>query len=171
MADQERPSKIQDRLSISLPVHDPAQELLINLGHVYTRVTRLMSSPDLLGATLKRNGLTVALFNTMAFIKYSREAGELSQRDLGRKLVVSGANVTGLVDKLEKKRLVTRERHKTDRRKWNVSLTTRGENLLKEILPVYAESLKKLTEGLGETKMKQLDQLLSDWADLLGGRE
>jgi MarR family 2-MHQ and catechol resistance regulon transcriptional repressor len=171
MAEQEHPSKIQDRLSISLPVHDPAQELLINLGHVYTRVTRLMSSPRLLGATLKKHGLTVALFNTMAFIKYSREAGDLSQRDLGRKLVVSGANVTGLVDKLEKKRLVVRARHKTDRRKWNISLTKKGDDLLKEILPVYAESLKTLTEGFGEAQMKQLDRLLSAWADLLGERE
>jgi len=168
MAEQTRASKIQDRLAISLPVHDPAQELLINLGHVYTRVTRLMGSPELLGDTLKSHGLTVALFNVMAFIKYSRDASELSQRDLGRKLVVSGANVTGLVDKLEQKKLVSRTRHKADRRKWIVRLTARGEDLLAMILPVYAESLARLTEGLGETKMKQLDRLLSAWADLLG---
>ena len=162
-------SKIQDRLAISLPVHEPAQELLLNLGYVYTRVTRLMSGSPLLGETLKANGLTVALFNVMAFVKYSRNAGELSQRDLGRKLVVSGANVTGLVDKLEKKKLVVRTKHASDRRKWIIRLTPRGDELLAQVLPAYAETLKAITEGLSETKMEKLDSMLSDWADHLDG--
>jgi len=158
-------SKIQDRLAISLPVHEPAQELLLNLGYVYTRVNRLMSGSPLLGETLKEHGLTVALFNVMAFVKYSRNAGELSQRDLGRKLVVSGANVTGLVDKLEKKKLVVRTKHASDRRKWIIRLTPRGDDLLARVLPAYAETLQRLTAGLSATRIGQLDTMLSAWAD------
>jgi len=168
MAHRKAASKIQDRLDIVLPVHDPAQELLLNLGYVYTRVNRLMSSPPLLGDTLRANGLTVALFNVMAFVKYSRDAGELSQKDLGQKLVVSGANVTGMVDKLEKKKLVVRTKHATDRRKWIIRLTARGEDLLTRILPSYAESVKKLTDGLGPARIKRLDAMLSAWGDILG---
>jgi DNA-binding MarR family transcriptional regulator len=168
MAEKEKAaSKIQDRLAISLPVHDPAQEVLLNLGYVYTRVNRLMGSSQLLGETLRSNGLTVALFNVMAFVKYSRESGELSQRDLGRKLVVSGANVTGLVDKLEKKKLVVRTKHPTDRRKWIIKLTRKGDDLLATVLPSYAESVKKLTTGLSPAQIQRLDGMLSDWADNL----
>jgi len=161
-------SKIQDRLAISLPVNEPAQELLLNLGYVYTRVNRLMGSPQLLGETLRENELTVALFNVMAFVKYSRDSGELSQKDLGRKLVVSGANVTGLVDKLEKKKLVVRTKHATDRRKWIIRLTGKGDDLLARILPSYTSSFKKLTDGLGPERIKRLDSMLSAWGDLLG---
>jgi DNA-binding MarR family transcriptional regulator len=160
-------SKIQDRLAISLPVRDPAQEMLLNLAYVYTLVNRLMGSSQLLGDTLRDNGLTVALFNVMAFVKYSREAGELSQKDLGRKLVVSGANVTGLVDKLEKKKLVVRTKHRADRRKWIIKLTRRGDDLLAAILPSYSASVKKLTAGLSPAKIEQLDGMLSTWADNL----
>lgn len=164
-------SRIQDRLAISLPVHDPAQELLLNLGYVYTRVSRLMGSSPLLGEALRNNGLTVALFNAMAFVKYSRDGGELSQRDLGRKLVVSGANVTGLVDKLEKKKLVVRTKHATDRRKWIIRLTRRGDDLLTRILPSYTVSMKKLTDGLGPATIRRLDSMLSAWGDLLGDED
>jgi DNA-binding MarR family transcriptional regulator len=168
MAQRNVTSKIQDRLAISLPVHDPAQELLLNLGFIYTRASRLMGSAPLLGDTLRAHGLTVALFNVMAFVKYSRDAGELSQTDLGRKLVVSGANVTGMVDKLEKKKLVLRTKHATDRRKWIIRLTARGEQVLAAILPGYAESVKKLTDGLGPARIKRLDGMLSAWGDILG---
>ncbi len=167
MAERKVASKIQDRLAISLPVHDPAQELLLNLGYVYTRVSRLMGSSPLLGQTLRANGLTVALFNVMAFVKYSRDAGELSQKDLGRKLLVSGANVTGMVDKLEKKKLVVRTKHADDRRKWIIRLTPKGDDLLTRILPSYAESVKKLTYGLGAERIKRLDGMLSTWGDML----
>lgn len=160
-------SKIQDRLAISLPVNEPAQELLLNLGYVYTRVNRLMGSPQLLGETLRENGLTVALFNVMAFVKYSRDSGELSQKDLGRKLVVSGANVTGLVDKLERKKLVVRTKYATDRRKWIIRLTRKGDDLLARILPSYSSSVKRLTDGLGSERIKRLDTMLSAWGDLL----
>lgn len=160
-------SRIQDRLAISLPVHDPAQEMLLNLGYVYTRVNRLMGSSALLGETLRDNGLTVALFNVMAFVKYSRDSEELSQKDLGRKLVVSGANVTGMVDKLEKKKLVVRTKHATDRRKWIIRLTKKGDEVLARVLPSYAESLERLTEGLNQATIRDLDSMLSTWADLL----
>ncbi len=160
-------SRIQDRLAISLPVHDPAQEMLLNLGYVYTRVNRLMGSSALLGETLRDNGLTVALFNVMAFVKYSLNSEELSQKDLGRKLVVSGANVTGMVDKLEKKKLVVRTKHATDRRKWIIRLTKKGDEVLARVLPSYAESLKRLTGGLSQATIRELDSMLSTWADLL----
>lgn len=164
-------SKIQERLAISLPVDDPGQELLINLGHVYTRVNRMMGSSPLLGQVLRENGMTVALFNAMAFVKYSLDSGELSQRDLGRKLVVSGANVTGLVDKLEKKKLVVRTKHATDRRKWIIKLTARGDDMLSRILPAYSESVRKLTDNLGPARIKRLDEMLSIWGDILGDEE
>src|SRR6185295_7116558 len=49
--------------------------------------------------------------------------GPLYQRELGRKLLRSAANVTALLDSLESRGLVRRERGKDDRRLFTVHLT------------------------------------------------
>jgi DNA-binding MarR family transcriptional regulator len=61
----------------------------------------------------------------------------LSQTELSRELITHRSNVTGLVDRLEKRELVTRRESATDRRAWRVTLTARGKALLQEILPQY----------------------------------
>ena len=55
-----------------------------------------------------------------------RHADGLKMRDLSRYLMVTGGNVTGLTDELERDGLVVRESSPTDRRAWIVRLTPKG---------------------------------------------
>ncbi len=83
-------------------------------------------------ASLAKKGLTESQFSIIESLYH---LGPLSQKELGNKLFKSGGNITLVVDNLEKLELVKRERGKPDRRYFQIHLTEKGTNLVKEILP------------------------------------
>src|SRR5579872_514812 len=74
-----------------------------------------------LDGKIEMGGLTHGQF---AVLEALFHLGPLNQCDLARKLLRSGGNVTVVVDNLEKRGLVRRERQKDDRRMVVVSLTS-----------------------------------------------
>ena len=77
---------------------------------ITARVHKHLSSA---GLTVSQFGVLEAMFNL----------GPLSQRDLGRKILRSSGNITMVIDNLEKRHLVRRERSTSDRRIFIVHLT------------------------------------------------
>ena len=55
---------------------------------------------------------------------------------LGRNLLVTKANITGMVDRLERDGYVTREAHPTDRRVTRARLTPKGRRFLAQVAPL-----------------------------------
>lgn len=80
-------------------------------------------------------GLTVSQFGVLEAIYH---LGPLSQRDVGHKILRSSGNITMVIDNLEKRRLVRRERDASDRRISIVHLTGEGEKLIRKIFPSHA---------------------------------
>src|SRR3990167_737797 len=70
------------------------------------------------------HNLTSAQFNVLWVLRYS--SGALTQVDIGKQLVVSRANVTAILDRLEEKTLVQRKSTIDDRRVYHISLTPKG---------------------------------------------
>jgi MarR family 2-MHQ and catechol resistance regulon transcriptional repressor len=64
--------------------------------------------------------------------------GDLQQHSLGDKLLKSGGNITTVVDNLEKRGLILRERCKDDRRCIWVKLTDKGRELIIVVYPKIA---------------------------------
>ena len=83
--------------------------------------------------------------------------GALSSADLSRKLYVTPSNITGVIDRLEKKGLVERTRKVGDRRVALITLTEKGNELSKS-LPDPIE--KKLISELIDLELEHV-QLLS----------
>ena len=83
--------------------------------------------------------------------------GALSSADLSRKLYVTPSNITGVIDRLERKGLVERVRKEGDRRVALIMLTEKGEELSKS-LPDPIE--KKLISELADLEPEHV-QLLS----------
>jgi DNA-binding MarR family transcriptional regulator len=74
----------------------------------------------------KQYGLTSSQSSVLrSLLKY----GPTSSADLSRMLYVTPSNITGVIDRLEKKRLVERVRKVGDRRVALIQLTEAGENL------------------------------------------
>ena len=72
-------------------------------------------------------GITLARFDLMAQLE--RNPAGLKMSELSRRLMVSGGNITGLTDQLEKEGLVARAATPDDRRVYTVRLTPAGRAL------------------------------------------
>jgi MarR family 2-MHQ and catechol resistance regulon transcriptional repressor len=104
-------------------------------------------------------GLSKSTLNVLMVLRHADPEGMLLH-DLGELLLVSRANVTGLIDHLEQKGYVRRVVDEQDRRARFARLTAKGEHLLDRFLPVHFRKLAGLLCGLTEDEKKQLIDLL-----------
>jgi len=101
-------------------------------------------------------GLTEPQFGVLETLGH---VGPLTLGELGRKRLVSGGNITCVVDNLEKEGLVERIHSTEDRRTIEVRLTKKGNELFERIFVQHAEHITKLASVLNETEQKQLADL------------
>ena len=109
-----------------------------------------------LGPGLVREGLTESQFGVLEALLH---LGPLCQRALSEKLLSSGANVTTVVDNLEKRGLVTRSREGDDRRFITVRLTDEGRLLIERVFPLHAAAIVEAFAALSAKEQEQLDAL------------
>lgn len=74
---------------------------------------------------------------------------------------VTRATVTGMLDWLEKRKLVIRKRHATDRRSLHAEITPSGRKLIKGVLPVFWSACRELTRDLNQKDQQDLYRILS----------
>jgi len=103
-------------------------------------------------------GMTLARFDYLA--QLHRHAGGLRMSALSRYLMVTGGNVTGLTDELEKEGLVERLPEPDDRRSYRVSLTKKGSRLFDSIASVHESWVISIFAGMTPTQKAQLLDLL-----------
>ena len=102
-------------------------------------------------------GVTPPQFYVLATIGY---AGSLPFGEIGAKMMVTVSNLTGIVDRLEQKKLVLRKRDATDRRVVHVALTDKGANLYKTTIPLFERSISEIFSSLDLPRQKELSALL-----------
>ena len=90
----------------------------------------------------ERWDLSPSQFNVLNLLRLN-PAG-LSQTDLSRELIMHRSNLTGLVDRLERRGLVARREVAADRRAYRVVLTGAGGKLLRQVLPQYYEGAARV---------------------------
>ena len=83
----------------------------------------------------------------------------LHQRDLAEKLLKSGGNMTLVIDNLEKRQLVRREREVGDRRCIKVHLTEKGKHLISEIFPTHVAAVVEEMSVLTPTEQTELGRM------------
>lgn len=113
---------------------------------VTTRIHRQLSAANL---TISQFGVLEAIFHL----------GPLSQRDLAEKLLKSGGNMTMVIDNLEKRQLVKRERSVEDRRFVSVCLTEEGRQLISDIFPQHVEAVVEEMRILTPSEQEELGRL------------
>jgi DNA-binding MarR family transcriptional regulator len=84
----------------------------------------------------------------------------LSLNELAKRLLMTGGNVTGLIDRLERDGYVYRERDERDRRVINAKLTPKGKEIWQMIMPRYQECISHLIRSLTLEEKKDLNRLL-----------
>jgi DNA-binding MarR family transcriptional regulator len=108
------------------------------LGKAYQRVTQAAKQ------RLAPYGVTPVQY---ALLKVLWERDDQSGAELGERLVLDSATMTGLLDRLEQAGLIERKAHATDRRVNRVVLTARGRDLQ---VPLDQEMDQMNEDFLGE---------------------
>ena len=85
--------------------------------------------------------------------------GPMCQADLGRKLLRSPSNITGMLDGLEERGLVARVRREEDRRVIDVSLTDAGREAIERVFPIHARNVAEAFAGLTADEQATLGSL------------
>lgn len=113
------------------------------------------------GRRLGNYGLSFPTFNLLMILNsptYRENGCPMSQ--LGQLLLVSRANITGLVDSLSKKSLVARADTENDRRVKLARITPEGKALLAKVLPGHFREVNRITGGLNRQEQARLRGLL-----------
>lgn len=122
-------------------------EVLLNMLYTYDVLTKHFSS------MMRAHGLTLPSFNVLMILSRSGKEG-CQQGEISKLLLVSRANVTGLLDHLMKRGLVTRVEDKNDRRVWIAKITQKGEALLCAYLPEHYAEIKQRLSVFGAAEKK-----------------
>ncbi|MDH3205767.1 MAG: MarR family transcriptional regulator [Gemmatimonadota bacterium] len=101
--------------------------------------------------------LTVPQFGTLEALYH---LGPLSLGELADKLLVTGGNVTYVMDRLEGRGLVARYRSEEDRRVVHAKLTPEGWDLVADVFPEHAEYIEHLCRHLDVADQEALRGLL-----------
>ncbi len=131
----------------------PSVELLLNLAYTYDVIHTHLSRK------VESHGLSIGAFNVLTILGRYGSAG-CQMSELGELLLVSRANVTGLVDLLVKKKLVERAEDARDRRVRRVRLTKTGRNFLDSILPAHYARVREMFRGISVKDKSALSKLL-----------
>ncbi|ANQ85189.1 MarR family transcriptional regulator [Azoarcus olearius] len=125
---------------------------------------RLLTCTNIVESRLRnqlRTGFdsTLPRFDLMAQLDRNPEG--LKMRELSRRLMVTGGNVTGLTDKLVEEGLVERRDDPRDRRAYTVHLTPEGKRLFRQMASSHENWVIELFAGLDHDEKIQLLDLLN----------
>ncbi|HYF81938.1 MAG TPA: MarR family transcriptional regulator [Clostridia bacterium] len=86
--------------------------------------------------------------------------GEMKTLDISRQMDISPSTLIGMLDELESKNLIMRNRQKNDKRVVLVTATDKGKDQVLQHIREDELFLKNLTAGLDEKEEEQLEGLL-----------
>src|SRR3954463_4807176 len=97
---------------------------------------------------------TLPRFDLMA--QLDRHPEGLKMNELSRLLMVTGGNITAIVDQLEKEGLVERFDEPADRRAFRIHLTRAGERAFGEMAAAHEEWVVEMLGGLSRSEHEAL---------------
>ena len=102
--------------------------------------------------------ITLPRFDLMAQLE--RHPDGLTMGELSRRMMVTGGNITTIVDQLEREKLVVREVGVNDRRSFTVKLTQAGRDAFADMAIAHEAWVADLFEGLSVNQQTELYILL-----------
>jgi len=114
-------------------------------------------------------GLTDVQFNVIMLLAYQGGSQQgLSQAQLSDMMLVNRANITSLIDRMEKAGLVTRTAEPDDRRYNIVKMTAKGKKIFAKVEPSYLEQVRKIMASLDAAELRKLTTILEKVRKTIG---
>jgi MarR family 2-MHQ and catechol resistance regulon transcriptional repressor len=140
-----------------MPTNYQGRKEVVRALNAYINLVR--ASDSILGRLSvhsEAHGLTLGRFGILESLLH---LGPMCQAELGKKLLRSSGNVTTVLDNLERRNLIRRERQKDDRRKILIRLTTTGRRLISAYFPSHADVIAKEMSRLTPKEQEHLRRL------------
>lgn len=134
---------------------EPATVLALSTFVKLRRAVNALTS-RLTGPLSREHGLTETQFGVLEALYH---LGPMPQARLCEKLLVSGSNLTTVIDNLERNGLVRREPNPDDRRAWLVTLSDKGRGLIARAFPGHAARVRELLGNLTQAEQRELGRL------------
>jgi len=133
------------------PKADAALTMWVKLARAFSTFNKLTADH------IRSFGLTQPQFGALETLGH---LGPMIIGDLCKKQLVSGGNMTVVVDNLEELGLAKRTTSRDDRRAYIVGLTPKGKKLFQKIFVQHAEFVAKIGSVLSEEEQEHLGTLL-----------
>jgi MarR family 2-MHQ and catechol resistance regulon transcriptional repressor len=140
-----------------MPTHYQGTLEEIRCLNTFIKLTRAVDS---LSARLSRRSTIEELTSTQFGVLESLyHLGSMCPGEISKKVLKSSGNITLVIDNLEKRGLVRRVRDQEDRRMIMVSITQRGQDLIRSILPGHVAAIVEEMNVLTPDEQEQLGGL------------
>ncbi len=138
-------------LRLRKPIYLLPHEVLLNI--YYTAAYVKKEADDF----MRSFGLTDVQFNVLMLLQHQcgSEAG-LSQAQISEMMLVNRANITTLIDRMEKSGLVERTAAAGDRRYNIIVMTEKARELMGQVEPLYGQRIQEIMAGFDEKQQKEL---------------
>jgi len=147
------PSRLQQEIKQSKPFRSTAQEATLGLLRTTDLLRRRMA------ALIEPHGITGQQYNVLRILRGAGTAG-LPTLEIAERMIEQAPGITRLLDRLEAKRLVHRERCPEDRRQVTCRISASGLTLLGRLDKVVNSTDETLLNDLTPAEQKQLIRLL-----------
>jgi DNA-binding MarR family transcriptional regulator len=157
--------KVKPRLKIIAAAPD-AETRIRDEHHLSVRLwLRMLSCTNRIESFVRQKMLasfatTLPRFDLMAQLERARQGLKMSE--LSQRMMVTGGNVTGITDGLEKEGLVVREVDPSDRRVFRVKLTAEGQRQFRRMAAEHEQWIIALLGGMPGREKAALVELLGE---------
>ena len=146
-------ARLRDEIKQTKPFGLPEEELYLALQRT---ADSLLQGVE---AALKPHGLSATQYNVLRILRGAEPDG-LPCREIGARLITREPDVTRLLDRMERRELVTRARLSSDRRVVRVRISASGLRLLKNLDTSIAETHRRQLGHLRGAHLRDLLTLL-----------
>jgi DNA-binding MarR family transcriptional regulator len=148
-------SKLQEEIKQTRPFANIEEEALLNIRRTSDKLQHYTQQ------LFKPHGVTPTQYNVLRILRGAGENG-LRCSEVGERLVSSDPDITRLLDRLQKQKLVRRKRDAKDRRVIHTMISAEGLRLLKEMDPLVNDGVKQILKHMSREKLTTLVALLEE---------
>ncbi len=145
--------RLRDEIKQSKPFPSTETEVFLNLARTADHTMRAIAE------VLKPAELSPTQYNVLRILQGAGKDG-LACSEIGSRLVTRDPDITRLLDRMEQRGLVQRERSAADRRVVMAKITRGGAELLAKLDRPVLETSKQQLAHMSEKQMRELIDLL-----------
>lgn len=147
------PKKLREELKTGRPFTSREEEVFLNVLRTADALTRNFAE------VLKPASLTPAQYNALRILRGARPEG-LACKDISERMVARDPDITRLLDRIERRGLITRSRESRDRRVITTRITEEGLRVLATLDAAVEGMHREMLGHMGEKRLEALSEML-----------